>query len=81
MDHATDCVTWRCPVKVYKKRIRIRQGIFVEKSHLQLWQTICGAELLENQGECPVADASLSSCGTTDSKTILTFFFRLTLPN
>ena len=81
MDHATNCVTWRCPVKVCKKKIRIRQGIFFEKSYLQLWQTICGAEVQENQGECPVADPSLSSCGTRDSKTILAFFFRLKLPN
>ena len=38
LDHAVDGVTWRSPVKACKKRFRIRRGIFLEKSHVQLWQ-------------------------------------------
>ena len=34
LDRAVDGVTWRCPVKVYKKRISIRHSSFFEKSHL-----------------------------------------------
>ena len=36
LDCAVDGVTWRCPVKVCKKGISIRQGSFFEKYHLQL---------------------------------------------
>ena len=36
MDRALDRITWRCPVKVCKKRISIGQGNRFEKAHLQL---------------------------------------------
>ena len=41
LDRTVDGVTWRCPVKVCKKRITIRHGSFFKKSHLQLWQILC----------------------------------------
>ena len=40
LDRTVDGVTWRCPVKVCKKRISIRYGSFFEKSHLRLWQIL-----------------------------------------
>ena len=38
LNHAVHGASWRCPVKVYKKRISIRHGSFFEIPHLQLWQ-------------------------------------------
>ena len=40
LDRAVDGVTWRCPLKVSKKRISIKHCSFFEKSHLQLWKIL-----------------------------------------
>ena len=60
---AIDGVTWCCPVKACKKRIRIRHGSFFEKSHLQLWQilglTYLWCRSAGKSREVSVADAQL----------------------
>ena len=49
LDRAVHDVAWRCPVKVCKKRFSIRHGSFFKK----ITSPICGAGVLESQGECP----------------------------
>ena len=65
LDRAVDGVAWRCPVKVCKKRFSIRHGSFFLANHTcshgkYLTSPICGAGMLESQGECPWKTPSMN---------------------